>query len=79
MPTFVAPNMEYNVELDDHYAPYNKPSAIAAWLQVCGCMPDGILWGACWHQRALQALLRPATGAFLTVSEPRRAILPCGF
>ena len=41
MPTFVAPNMEYNADLDDHYAPYNKPSAIAAWLRVRGCSPHG--------------------------------------
>lgn len=45
MPTFVAPNMEYNAELDDHYAPYNKPSAIAAWLRVCGCLLHGDLHG----------------------------------
>ena len=34
MPTFVAPNVEYDDLHDDHYAPYNKPYAVMRWLQV---------------------------------------------
>ena len=76
MPTFVAPNMEYNAELDDHYAPYNKPSAIATWLRVCvaarhrhlAVSPTGATL-LCGHYRCLHCVM-----SLWVVAEARRPL-----